>query len=215
MPYGRKVHIRFKRTGGINDFLDLCHEYGHAVQFLTNFDLGFYGENDIFTEIVSIFFELLSLEYMTTVDEFRCVAYSHRGKYFEDIAESSGFLVLEQDLLSLWEIEKEESKRPRISILDKEVQDSIVDGEDATMEELLNMNLSNEFIYCLGYIIAVELLENYRVNREWGLYLLKELMRIDQSLPREEYYQRILCLVTPNEHLDDYKRHIMTPTSGK
>ena len=77
---------------------------------------------------------------------------------------------------------------------------------------MLNMNISTMFIYVVGYVVALELLDAYKKDKDKGLYLLKKLMRIDWRLPMEEYYRSILDLgIEPNEHLSDYKNYIMTP----
>ncbi len=76
---------------------------------------------------------------------------------------------------------------------------------------LLDMNYLDDLVYIIGYLLAIELLINYMQDKEWGLYLLKELIAIDLRLDSKEYYKKVLELVKPNEHLEEYKRHILLP----
>lgn len=212
LPYYHKVHIRMKRKRTINDILELSHEYGHLVQYLMNYDKAFFESNYMFTEIVSLFFELLNADYLKHFEEFRSASIQSQTRTYNSMLEDSDLLLIETGILSLW-VELIDKGVPKVNeTLERELNNYVKDYKKITLGELLDMNLPLEFIYVLGYIIAIELFMIYSKDRDRGLYLLKKLIAIDISLPKKEYFKAILELgIQPCESLEDYKSHIINP----
>lgn len=207
LPYGKKVFMRFKRRGNVDDLLDLSHEYGHGIQFLTNFHPNTFGENKVFAEVVSMFFELLAAEYFKSFEKFRVNLENLSLGVFEMLAGKADMVLFELDVLDIWK-EKGYSTKQKI----KAINDMVKACYNFDFLSLLDMDSTNDFIYIIGYLVGIELLMVYLEDKELGLYLLKQYMAIDLRLPKQEYYRRILNLgIKPNEHLSVYKTHIMRP----
>lgn len=118
---------------------------------------------------------------------------------------------MEEAILDLWNELKREKASKIIQKLNREYDNCFIGNPNLGIVDMLNRKIANEFIYVVGYVFAIEFLEQYKKDRDWGLYLLKNLMAIDWRLPMEDYYEQILQLgITPNEHLEDYKKYVIT-----
>lgn len=211
IPYGNKTHIRLKRYNTFEDIFDLVHEYGHGIHFSTNFDMAAYGENYLFVEITSTFFELLCMEYLSTISSFGKCTQNIREKMYNRAVKRNRYFLLEEAILDLWNELKREKASKIIQKLNREYDNCFIGNPNLGIVDMLNRKIANEFIYVVGYVFAIEFLEQYKKDRDWGLYLLKNLMAIDWRLPMEDYYEQILQLgITPNEHLEDYKKYVIT-----
>ena len=202
--------IRLKRSNTAEDLVSLSHEYGHGIQFRSNFHPDFFKFGNAFVEVISLFFELLSMEYFGKFPEFQESLHAYRIASFDNLATRGDMLLFEMDVLCIWE-ERDHSKAQRIKAMNEKIKARFGWNEKMDIGILLDMNYLDDLVYIIGYLLAIELLINYMQDKEWGLYLLKELIAIDLRLDSKEYYKKVLELVKPNEHLEEYKRHILLP----
>ncbi len=120
-PYGRKVPIRLKRSNTAEDLVSLSHEYGHGIQFRSNFHPDFFKFGNAFVEVISLFFELLSMEYFGKFPEFQESLHAYRIASFDNLATRGDMLLFEMDVLCIWE-ERDHSKAQRIKAMNEKIK---------------------------------------------------------------------------------------------
>lgn len=211
LPYFNEVHIRCRRDRlSLNDPVNLAHEYGHGVQFLTNFHPNIFSGNEFYVEIVSIFFELLMFEYLSGIPEFCPAAEYGRARILHNNIKVSEEVNSYGKILELWGFVFSLPFSHGKKILNNEVR--ALYGNECSIKSLVEKDLVKDIPYIVGYAFAIEILMNYKKDREWGLAILRGLLEIDLSRPCTEYYQELLKLgITPGEHLEEYKQHILLP----
>lgn len=214
LPFYNETHLRLKRTFQIRELTNAVHEYGHAIQYMTNYHPEFFDENYLFSEVVSIFFEILSTDYFKSIKGFSKQAHDFQIGVFNSVRETSGNILIESDILELWESLKRAGFKYWVSALNEELMEAYdaLDPSEINIEGLLDMNLSLEFIYVFAYLIAIELFMLYKKDPDLALHKLKCLMRIDLRLPRDKYFEEIEKLgIHPTESIPDFKSHIIRP----
>lgn len=215
-PYYRQVHILLRRSGKIKDFSDLSHEYGHGLQYLMNYDPAYLLDDMYFAEIVSTFFELLNLEYMKKYEEFKRSAIKEQAGIFMEYCDASILLNEEAKLLDHYSHLRGRfgQKLADLEVLLEKDLDEI-DFKEIDVEELLRRNLPCQFSYILSYLFAIELLELYRKDRDYALFVLKNVIDIDLALPNREYLKELLSLgLMPGSHLTEYESYVIKPKSS-
>lgn len=63
IDYFNKTYIQVYKDHTFEDLTTLAHEFGHAIQFNSNYNINYFKDLNVYLEIVSIFFELLCCEY--------------------------------------------------------------------------------------------------------------------------------------------------------
>ncbi len=216
LPYGNEGHIRLKREYTIEDAVDLAHEYGHIMHIQRNFSLGMYRPDFLFNEIVSTFFEILILEHLSHLNGLEQIAKQRSMENFDDAITKTRYIIIEDNLIELWDFLKTAKRKNIIETLDKECAKYFSSKKDIGVAYLLDKHMSSHFIYLIGFAYAVEILARYKEDRGWGLYVLKELIKIDCNLYNEEYYKELVRLgLEPCEHIEEYKTHLMKPIKEK
>ena len=77
------------------------------------------------------------------------------------------------------------------------------------LEEIIGVHPSNDFIYIIGYIFAIELYLIYKENPDYAFYLLKKIMAIDLRKDSESYFKEIIDLgINPTSSLDSFESHL-------
>lgn len=214
LQYYDQVYIRLKRRGDYRDLTSLSHEIGHGLQFKTNYSENLFSTIVPFSEVVSLFFELLSAEYFSSLSEFKKPMIQKRIMTFNDFQEKSSYFW--EEIEFFWEWQKR-NKRMDTQALDEICK---IVGEKCGIEDysvidiefILSQEIMQNFPYCVSYVIAIELLEVYRKDKDLALYLLKKFMSLDLNLSIEDYYSKMLDLgLIPGERLPEYKEYLMRP----
>lgn len=214
LPFYKKVHIFLKRTKGIDDLTDLSHEYGHGIQYLVNYHSNYYGENNIFSEIVSMFFELLDVDYLSKIGEFKECAQNYQKEFFNSMRSNSQITLLDEKILARWRFFINTGVKKSTKETEKELIKALkdTDFELYSLRLFLSLDITEQIPYSISYLIALEIFMVYKKDRDKGMYLIKRIMAIDLRLDKEDYYQEILRLgIIPNENLENFKNHIMKP----
>jgi len=213
IPYYDEIHIRMKRHHKFSDIKILAHELGHAMQFLTNFNSNIYEENFAFCEVISTFFELLLCDYMKQFPKFKDAAENAELKWFNFCTQHCRLYLLENEMMLHWfEIRNQNPERhyALLQNLLRELEvnyDTILEGN---LDKLFSLELHTYTPYAIGYILAIELFFVYRKDKELGLLLLEEYMKMDLRTSKEKYYENILAFgITPNKNLENYKKLIL------
>lgn len=214
IPYYDEIHIRMKRNHNFSDIKTLAHEFGHAMQFLTNFNSNIYEENFAFCEVISTFFELLLCDYMKQFPKFKDAAENAELKWFNFCTQHCRLFLLENEMMLHWFEIRNQNHEKHYALLQKLLRDLEVDYDttlDGNLDKLFSLELHTYTPYAIGYILAIELFFIYRKDKELGLLLLEEYMKMDLRTTKEKYYENILAMgITPNKSLEEYKKLILT-----
>ncbi len=204
LPYFDEVFIRIKRINSIVDLCSLGHEFGHGIQYLTNFSLELLNEKGVFVEIVSTFFEFLMSDYLKSVGEFRDAA-SAQEMYFHDRRVKKGNDIIKlNELLNSWS-SLSGSERAKKKKINSDICASFEEARD--FKELVKNDIICYAPYVLAYVIAARIFLVYSSNKIEGLRLLKRIMEIDLNLPNEVYYQKLLDMGLGQESaVDEYEK---------
>ena len=184
-PILNKKYIEIGTRGDKRKMLHtLAHECGHAVGDFINPERVM--NDDFFDEIESLFFELIGEDFFgkeLNDDVFR--DYQRSTMY--------GFYQNSKDTLLLKNIVSKvftnmNSKNKPLDLLD-----DYLDGQ-----ELDDVDIEGNVKYVFSYIIALELYDTYRQDKEKAIYLLKKLINTSEN---KTEYEKIVETVTPNKTL--------------
>ncbi len=210
LPHYDRAHIRLKRQDAVEDFTGFSHEFGHALQFLLAFHPNILSSNYIFSEIVSIFFELLGYEYLRTCAPFQNKSRKNEKVVMNDFQNVAALELLEEALFDIY-AHVDFNSRKGIKEFE-EGYEKIVRGseyEGISLEDTLDQRPINRVHYIISYIIAIEILMVYKSDKEKGLYLLKRIIGLDLKLGPDHYYKSISNEgIEPNAHLLDFWQHV-------
>ena len=185
VPVLNKVYMAIGTAGDNRDVLyTLTHEFGHGISALINPKR--YFNFDYFYEIESIFFELLGLDYYyrATGDTF----YSDymKSRLINQIDSANRVLAMKRVM-----------DRNFAYMYGKKhlMQEGIQSGE-------LTIDVDNDMKYLFSYLVAVELFEAYKEDKDLGINLFNKIINRDKE---QSEYQSIYSTVTPVKSM---KKHI-------
>lgn len=175
----------------------LVHEEGHAVASLIN-PRRYTDDNcGYFLEIESIFFELIGNDYFKK--ELNNPAFSLDTLYKISSYDYIAKKILEQKRLATECFRKNNPINPNRHLTDDSLRECLID---------LNLNgcqINFYMKYLVGFIIAIELFEIYKKDKELAFEYLKEIVKNTTS---ENEYEQIARNVTPNKSLIKFKKRI-------
>lgn len=214
LPYYNQTYIRKKRNHDFDDLADLIHEFGHGIQFFTNFDRRLFYENEPFSEVISMFFELLSMEYFAKMGVFSRAASDSMIILFNQQRKHSKLFTLETEILHSWDTQVSQNRQKTYDMLDQKIEKEAEEFDEDIYDlwSLLDYDLPSKFHYSCSYMFAIELLKIYRQDRDLGLYILRQFMLLNHKTSNIMYYEKILEMgLIPGQNLDEYRSYIMQP----
>ena len=107
LEFFKKFYIMGCRQNEFEDIMTFAHEFGHAIQFATNYKTSIYKELNIYIEIISIFFELICNEYF--INNFKREATINGYNTLSKHLSSAQNLNSELTLLKIIQIEPNET----------------------------------------------------------------------------------------------------------
>lgn len=213
LPYFNENHIFKKRSDDFNDVIDLAHECGHAIQALANYRVRT-DDNTQYDEIVSLFFELLALDYLRGIDRYSSIASNYNRVLFNEMSIVSEGILLDYLITDYWKFISSKGIAGSTKLTMDAFSDLIrnTSFEKTTLKTHLERGFYFPFIYAFSYIIAVELFMIYKRDRKHAMELLWNIIELETDMSKEEYFNCLLEMgIKPNEHLEDYKKHIILP----
>ena len=205
LQYDESFYTRLEKKNEFADISTMAHEYGHGIQFLTNFNGTLLNSLYAFHEIVSTFFELLCIEYYAKDTEIGKKAIAANYEFWNIICESAFSLTRELQILKL--IKNNSSKNPRS--VRKSIDFFTKHSDSDELSDIVEVCPSQDFIYIIGYVFAVELYLIYEKDQDYAFYLLKKLMEIDLRLDAHEHLKEILKLgIIPTANLGTFDNHL-------
>ena len=196
-----KAYISVYDANNLNKVSSSIHEYGHGIAFLQYPLKQFIGEQ-VFTEIGSIFMELISDEYLLHYADKKDVYHNAYNRLLSFYRMSEDLQTI-NSLVNIYEgigfpdfnsfKEKLDKEHKEISLNSQEI---FINSDE--IDILLR--------YILCYSISIELYEIYKLDKNKALDLYQKIMLL-QNNPDE--FTKITSLVTPNQHLETYTKRII------
>lgn len=210
LPYFNEAYLRIKKENPIIDLSDLAHEFGHGIQFLTNFDRSIFEENRAFSEIVSIFFQILSLDYYKGIKGLETAAtYESKFLYNLRLLRAKQITLL-YGMFPEWESLENLSKKNMCREINgdlKSFERLFTYDETYDIESIIDLSLSQNIQYVFGTLVAIEIFIVYTQDKIAGLTLLKKIMSLDLKLSSDKYLEALKSLLGGDfSYLDEYEK---------
>ena len=199
IPVLNKRYMTVGTFGDNRDILStLTHEYGHSIATIINPKR--YVNDDFYIEIESLFFELIGLDYYYDITKDNFYADSLKDKITTYYWNANNVTAMKRisDKTFINMNSPETSKRLCKKYLKQE-------GFDP---ECITIDVDDKMKYLFSYIVAVELFETYKEDKELSIELLKKMINRDKGISE---YNSIFETVEPvkslNKHLERIRRY--------
>lgn len=176
----KKNFISVVSIGGLSKYFSLVHEYGHAISNLINSERVYANNDDFFLEVAALFPECVAMyELYKNVGNIDA-AYEQYTNLITFI-NYANFLTLHSPILNLWS----ENNYVMSKKFFKELEE-LYNIDEEVFGSALEATLEEEGVYVLSYIVAIELLNIYKKDKNKALELYKNFIRIpanEDTLP--------------------------------
>ena len=199
VPILNKRYYSIGSCGDNRELLStLTHEYGHSIASVINPKR--YFNDDFFTEIESIFFELIGLDYYYDIT---------KDKYFSD-------LIVDKTNTYYWSANNVTAMKRVSDKTFKNMNDEISSlkyckkylKEEGFDEKTISIDVDDKMKYLFSYIVAIELFEIYKEDKGLAINLLKNIVNRDKDI--SEYasiYSNVVPVKSLKKHLERIKRY--------
>ncbi len=205
----KEAHIFFTLRKDISNFSSLAHEFGHAIADTYHFAPHINDSIYIFEEIISVFFELLCLDYMKKMRVFRDSAYNYNLMRFDgERKRSINILIYEEYWRKIENGEYDEEN----NTIDLVRASELLAGSESLDESIFERFLIiDELKYAISTSIAIKLFEIYTKDPKRALELIYDILKMNQNLPKEEIFAYLddIGLSIDRKSIESYKEHIM------
>lgn len=186
IEYFNKTYIQIYKSNTFDDITTLAHEFGHAIQYNTNYNINYFKNLSAYVEIISVFFELLANEYFYKT-EFKNNAILSEYDLFIDNIGSCKDLKEEFKILNKVSIKDYENKL----ILKERINNYIKELPINYINYFIDLIPSDFYIYSFAFIVASNIYNIYKKDKEFAFLILYEIINIDLRINAYEYYQEL------------------------
>ena len=205
LKYYNTCYIQMARKYEFSDIPTLAHEFGHGIQFLSNYHANIFTNLKAFSEIVSSFFEFICGYYYAQDSTLGPKAIVNNYVTWDIACYDASSLVKEIQILKSIEVSSYETKLD----LYRNIKKFIALSDKNNLRDLLDNKPSADFIYIFAYTIVTQLVMIYIKDPDYAFYLLKKLMEIDLRLTQEQYLDELLDIgLLPTESVEEYNHHV-------
>ncbi|MGN1378840.1 MAG: hypothetical protein ACI4XR_00340 [Bacilli bacterium] len=188
-----KVFIHINSHEDIRDVPLLIHEYGHAIAFYLNgFDNIKYNSFEPFSEIESIFFEILSFDYLDSIHLDDIDSYNKRKSYLVNLFCNAA--IIENKFLIYNFIHTILNDKINYRAIKKEYY---INKSD--LKNIYSSSIETKLKYVISSLYAMELYDIYLKNPDKAFNLYKKIITLNYPT-YEEYINELSNLyLFPNE----------------
>ena len=199
VPVLNKRYIAVGSFGDRRDTLStLTHEYGHSIATIINPKR--YSNDDFFIEIESLFFELIGLDYYYSINHDNFYADCMRDKITTYYWNANNVTAMKR--VSDKTFENMEGELSSKKLCKRYLREEGFDTKQLTID------VDDKMKYLFSYIVAVELFETYKEDKDLAIHLLKQIINRDNNISE---YNSIFETVEPvksmNKHLERIRRY--------
>ncbi len=213
LPYFDEVHIGINRNYTIEDLATLGHEFGHGIEYKTNYRENMFYENGMFMEAVSCFFEILMLDFLKGKEMFSSSAMEYQQRtYFYECYFGNAILV-ENYLFKRWLKDRRMSDKAFSKLLKDDVKSFrdrlFSDDEEPSVEGLVGKEYHFNGRYIVSKSLAIDLFILYFHDRDKALEKLHEYLSLDTGMPSVAFMEELKKRgFTFNESIEEYTEYL-------
>lgn len=168
-----KCYITVSNDRGVLKPINLSHECGHGILNIYNSNLLYNQKDEFASEIGSIFFELaFNYDIGKNFDSFDSAL--NNIQELSDRIDITNSLMIHRVLVKVWEKNNYKVDNNFYKIAKQEY--------NLTRERVdtaLNTSITNEGVYAIDYMIALNILNIYRQDKKSAIKLLKDITNYD------------------------------------
>ena len=200
LPSLKESFIKVFRSFTIDDALTTIHEYGHATTVSINPRHLITPNKTLYTEIDTIFMEFIAADYIDKTMNLQ-ISSLHKSHEINKTSCNAETLLAHIDLIKAEPLTKGGYQNNKML---KHIALNQCDIEPDELEELLHNPDINSSIYLTSFMFALELYKIYLEDKEKALYILKQIILLD-NLTKEQYYNNIRRFgLIPNQSLQEF-----------
>ena len=183
----------------IQDYVSAIHEFGHGIVNSINpeaiWDFGTY----CFSEVASLFFELVGTDYIGTELGIKKDAFDINMHVLKDYIYSAKIMSLKFDMYTMCDRAKLNNKK-----YVKDYLKHAVGIDNTTRSDVLNFQLRECMHYVISYLIAIELYLIYQQSPEVAFDLLHKIIVAEKNSSKE-YLDYVVGLgLEPGKNFEKY-----------
>lgn len=206
LDYFKKAYISVFKEKTFRDLTTFAHEYGHAIQFYSNYSFAMFSQEfELFDEIISTFYELICIDYFSNKD-FKKPAILTGYKNL--MLQISNAKLLQNEISILTDINNEclwNKKDPIENIY----KISLVIPSDLT-DQLIDEMPGDLYQYVFAFLIATNLFMIYKEDQDKALFLIKEIINLKHNMNTEEYFNKLRDFgITDVDKTNNYKKYVL------
>jgi hypothetical protein len=197
VPILNKRYYTIGSAGDNREILaTLTHEYGHSIASIINPNR--YFNNDFFIEIESIFFEIIGLDYYYNIT---------KDKYYSDLIvdKTNTYYWNANNVVAMKRISDKTFMNMKDEISSIKLLKKYLNQEGFD-ENCITVDVDDKMKYLFSYIVAIELFEIYKEDKNLAIDLLKKMINRDKEISE---YESIHTNVTPVKSLNKHLNRIM------
>ena len=199
--------IEAKQDGTISDAVIATHEYGHGIDFFINP----YEEKpecyNVYSEVSSIFFELVAMDFWEKYNEFKTDIDNERHIFYTSFIDDAQILRDKFDLT--YEVHNVMTQENNICFQNffKKIRHNL-----ALSRKELNLILKNPaeslLPYNLSALVALELYHIYQTDPDFAFYLYHRFILLKGTSANDLDHKINDLGLYPTEHLDTFTRKL-------
>lgn len=202
-PSSKDTFISITSDETLNDSEIGVHEYGHAISFLKN-NFAYSDESKTpFSEVESIFFELLALDYYAKIPGLRSDCNTYRSIYIRSLLEDIDTILLKMDITSVL---FDNINSSFAKLYDKLEEELSIDRKD--LKDACKSSAQNMIPYVMSGIIALRLYSIYQINSDYAMRLYNFIVTLKMDDPYS-YFECLEKLTNrSNEDIESFCRKL-------
>lgn len=182
-------YLSVNKDGTVDDIVSFIHEYGHGISSLINHDHLYDSNKFLYREIDTLFYELIANDYI-----------------INNISKRDGLNLANINLADYLEAANNVMKCKKsllfTSFMQKINKDYII-YKRCYLEDDINIES-----YLIDYLFAIELHYIYKIDKEKTLYILDNIIKMNNKSSKDYYDEIVKLGLKPNNKVDDYKEGI-------
>lgn len=195
-----EVFMEVSNKNSIRTLIDIIHEYAHAISFKKEKTY----KSSFISEIESIFIELLAMDYLLGYKETNKDSLNEKKKFYNDFIYLNNILSTKY---SIYNIANNISLNNNFSYSNlKKYSKEFLNLTDSDIKNVFSIPASYYMKYVYGYLIAFELYSIYLKDKEYALYLYKNILSLNE-LYDYKYFEKIKKMgLNPSYNIDTFVR---------
>lgn len=198
IPGVNKPYITINIDQNSNLLASISHEEGHAIASLINPNRYQRDEHSFYSEIESLFFELIADDYF----ENELDSETFKNEKLNELLDYFVIAMMIIDQKNIADIGfKQKNPTAKTIKIDRSILncDSSIDIGACIIEEYMK--------YAISYIVAIELYELYKEDKEQAIEKLKNILNRNEN---DSEYRNIMTTVIPNKSLVKFRDRLIT-----